>query len=153
MNEEEEKVPIETRTNWHHLEYCGWESIYLDAIGYGDIPSEPGVYAIVYEVEKPALYVGQSGNLKQRLRKNHPKISHIVSLWENAILGSHNKGNVESEILIFWKTISLPYYNGSEERTLIWCEAIAIGLLCPILQDKVNDIDNQAWAPGMNFYE
>ena len=151
-DEDENKAP-ETRTNWRSLEYCGWESIYLDAIEYGDIPNEPGVYVIVHEMEKPALYVGQSSNLKQRLRKSHEKLSHIVDLWENATLGYHNKGSVDSEILIFWKTISPPYYNGSERRTLIWCEAIAIGLLCPIVQDKVNDIDDQDWAPGMDFYE
>lgn len=42
--------------------------------------------------------------------------------------------------------------NGSLEKCLVWCESIAIGLLCPILQARADDVKQQEWAIGMNYY-
>ncbi|MCW1969943.1 MAG: hypothetical protein KIH69_017665 [Anaerolineae bacterium] len=150
-DDDESKV-IETRPAWRNLSYCGWSSAYLDAIECEELPKEPGIYVVAHEWEKPALYVGQSKNLRRRLTRKHHKIEPIVKHWEESMFGYHNHENVTMEIRIFWKVLPKPYYNGSVERTLIWFESMTIGLLCPIAQGNMSDIEKQNWAPGMNFY-
>lgn len=153
-NDEDKKSAIETRANWQYLTYFGWNNTHLEGIEYADLPEAPGVYVVAHELEQPALYVGQSVNLKHRLtNRNHHKIKAIVNCWENAPFGYHNKENVRNEIQIFWKVLPKVCYNGSVDRTLSWCESIAIGLLCPIMQGNIEDIENQDWAFGMKFYD
>lgn len=142
------------RVNWQNLEHFGWDSCYLDSLNYAEIPTDPGIYVVVHELEKPVLYVGQATNLKRRItNQSHHKISKIIKIYESAPMGYHNLVNVRMEIRVFWKCVGPPYYNGSLEKYLVWCESIAIGLLCPILQARADDVKKQDWAIGMDYYD
>lgn len=152
--DEEDNLDTQIRVNWDDLVLFGWDSCYLSMFEYASIPNDPGIYVVIHEWEKPVLYVGQSTNLKRRITdRNHHKISKIIELWENAPMGYHDKGNVLGEMRVFWKPIKPPYYNGSLEKNLVWCESITIGLLCPILQSRADDVKGQEWAIGMNYYD
>jgi hypothetical protein len=184
------------KLNWRNLHYMrGWESSYWTEIER-NIPADPGIYVIAHEVEKPALYVGQSKNLRKRLLKPHHKIEKIIEIYsccedddesqndkknlkqrkliskKNSASSKKNKNSMKAaisrrlefpflhdpsrakdDILVFWKIAEKPYYNDSLSKTLVWYEALAIGLLCPIMQGDLKDIEKTIWAVGMQEFE
>jgi len=153
------------KLNWRNLYYMpGWESsCWLQTEENNEnIPTDPGIYVIAHEAEKPALYVGQSENLRNRiLNPRHHKIPKILEMYrakgdyshrEDFPL-RHDRDIVEYEIIVFWKIAKEPYYNDSLRKTLIWYESLTIGLLCPIMQGDLEDIEKTIWAVGMQEFE
>jgi hypothetical protein len=149
------------RVNWRNLRRCGWESCYLNAASGGDLPDTAGIYVLAHEREVPALYVGQAHNIEKRItgrdsrnggkrdgRHKHHKVEAIVRLWESASMGWHDRGDARSELQVFWKRVDPPYDHYSADRHLLWCEAVAIGLLCPIMQGRADDMIARDWELG-----
>lgn len=150
------------KLNWRNLYYMpGWESSHWLQIEE-NIPADPGIYVIVHEAEKATLYVGQAQNLRKRvLSPRHHKIPKILEMYRAEGTYSHRRdfplhhdtNCVDYDVIIFWKIVEKPYYNGSLSKTLVWYEALAIGLLCPIMQGDLEDIEKTIWAVGMQEFE
>jgi len=147
---------INGRIHWRQLEELGWRFKDLESLEYFDyvhLPQNPGIYVVIHEHETPALYVGQSTNIKRRVsNRAHHKISEVISLFETAPFGRHNKGNAKSEILIYWKELPPSCRDENINRWLVWCESIAIGFLCPLMQGATLDIIEKNWALGEGLY-
>jgi hypothetical protein len=73
-------------------------------------------------------------------------------LFESVPWGDHNRSNAKSEMRVLWKTLPSIAHEENIQRWLIWCEAIAIGLLCPLMQGNIADIYEKDWAIGRSMY-
>ncbi len=140
--------------HWRNLWEYGWTSESLDTLDYGDIPSAAGVYVIVHEMEDVPLYVGESINLANRLRRTmHSKIRELIKLYENAHAGYHSREDVASEMQLFFKPVAASWPALSLKQSLIWHESVAVGLLCPIAQHNTNRLLEWNIQLGTGFFD
>ncbi len=123
------------------LEEFGWERDYLSAVEFGGTPKTPGVYVYFYELESEFLYVGQSENITKRaFNRNHQKLAWIVERLETHPFSDSYGSNASDDMYVYYKEVDAKDFNNALKRSLIWCEALTIGLLKPIYQDDISDI-------------
>lgn len=119
----------------------GWEGDYLSAVEFGDTPKTPGVYVYLYELENKFLYVGQTRNITKRaFNINHHKLEWIIDRLGNNPFANSDSNDVFNDIYVYYKEVDAEEFNNSLKRSLIWCEALTIGLLKPVFQDNISDI-------------
>lgn len=139
--------------HWRDLYKYGWTECSVDAADYGDIPSVPGVYVIVSEIDDVPLYVGESINLSNRLRRPlHRKLKELVRLYESAVAGYHDIANPIAEMQIVYKEVQQAPHSLSIKQSLIWHEAVTIALLGPIAQHSTAKLWEMNIQLGRGFY-
>ena len=139
--------------HWRELEAYGWTEASLDAAEYGDIPAIAGVYVIVCEIEDIPLYVGESSDLSMRLRTSmHRKLGELIALYENALAGVHNREDPASTMRLLYKQVFGARHALSLKQSLIWHEAIAIALLCPLAQHGTAKLHEMNIQLGTGFF-
>lgn len=129
----------------------GWEQGYLwkeNEVLKSDIPNISGIYVIKHLYESEFLYVGQSQKMKVRLRPSHHKLGDIIEIFENFTLGCFSRDNVINDIIIYYKEVDDQDFKTSLKRCLIWCESLTIGILKPIYQENIEDIQKKIWDYG-----
>jgi hypothetical protein len=139
--------------HWRPLVTYGWSETQLCAAEYGDLPAAPGVYVIACEIEDVALYVGESINLAQRLRTGlHSKVRELIRLYESAYAGYHNQAEPEGTMRLLYKEVQHSWPALSSKQALIWHEAVAIALLCPIAQHSTAKLHEMNIQLGTGFF-
>lgn len=144
----------------HQRILCSWEEIPFVHLYEGEawllenIPKSPGIYILMEVNELDCLYVGQSKNLKQRLRAKHlrktfqafdlgnvpeERLSILTPQQQRNmrfafdLIASGYFGDATEFLYIYYKEVDGKDFDTSTEQALVWCESLAIGLLQPIL--------------------
>jgi hypothetical protein len=136
------------------LQLFGWKGCYLWGVEYDIPPRTAGIYVYSHEWEKEFLYVGQTTNIRNRaFNKSHHKLSWIIKKFEDFPFAYYDQSNVDRDIYVYYKEVKEQYFNNSLKRSLIWCEALTIGLLKPEFQDDISDIYDFSTRTGVLRFE
>lgn len=143
LQDEERKIDLTSDFGWE--QGCLWKE---NEVLKSDLPNISGIYVIKHLYESEFLYVGQSKEIKVRLRKSHHKLADIIEIFENFALANFDRNNVIRDIIVYYKEVDKQDFGTSLQRCLIWCESLTIGILKPIYQENIKDIQEKLWDYG-----